>query len=147
MGRHTVLAVKGFTEVEGSSDSPLNHSKHSIMFSGNELVIHQDDGRIDRMNLPHPIIAAEDAPNGSWLFVVTDPPSDAVNAPNLYCIDWQNASVVWTKAADKSRSRNNIFTQSRFDPETNTLTVWDWDGYKSVVNPANGQLIESHFFK
>lgn len=122
-------------------------SKHSITFSGHELVITQDDGRTDRMNMPHPVICIEDTTSDSWLFVVTDPPSNAVDAPNLFCIDWQNASIVWTKTADKTRSRNNVFTQARFNPETNTLTVWDWDGYKSIVNPANGQLLESHFFK
>lgn len=122
-------------------------SMHTITFSGHELVITQDNGHVNRMKLPHSIINVEDAPNSPWLFVVTDPPVSAEDTPNLFCIDSANASVIWAKSADKSRSANNIFTQSRFSPETTLLTAWDWDGYRSIIDPANGRLVESHFFK
>lgn len=120
---------------------------YTITFSGNELVIIGIDGRTRRLELPHPISSVEEAPPLSSLFVVTDPPARAANTPNLYRIDLASASVVWGKAADKSRSASNAFTQSRFDPDTQALTAWDWDGYRATLDPEDGQVKESHFFK
>lgn len=99
------------------------------------------------MSLPHPIIALVESLASGRLFAVTDPPASANSTPNLFCIEGQGGSILWTKVADKSRSANNVFTQTRFAPDTQRLIVWDWDEYRSVLNPEDGQVLETRFVK
>jgi len=81
------------------------------------------------------------------VLVLVESPATAALQPNLVCIDVKTGATLWSRAADKSRSRDNIFTSMRWDDGTNVLVVFDWDGYRSKFDTATGQLLESHFMK
>jgi hypothetical protein len=125
---------------------PAQHPP-TTAFHGCELTLTAEGGRTHRMSLPHPIIALTESLANGRLFVVTDPPAGATSTPNLFCVDRPSGAILWTKEADKSRSTHNVFTQTRFDPDTQRLIAWDWGGYRSVLNPEDGQVLETRFVK
>lgn len=123
------------------------HRSLTTAFHGQELTLTSVGGRTHRVRLPHPITNLIKSHGSGLLFAVTAPPTGTLNTPNLFCIDEPSGTILWTKEADKSRSANNVFMQTQFDPDTKRLIVWDWDGYRSVLNPEDGQVLETRFVK
>ncbi|MBC7699613.1 hypothetical protein [Aquabacterium sp.] len=115
--------------------------------TGASLSITLPDGHQAAIDTEFPIIATETSPDQRWLFIVTEPPPQHSQAENLLAFDLTQGQLIWRKKASKVRSRENIFTQVRFSPADGCLLAWDWDGYKTWIEPASGQERVSHFLK
>ena len=121
--------------------------KANITTTGSTLFISHSDGHQSTIEFKFPIIATEKSPDQNWLFIVTEPSPEHSQAENLLAIDLTQCKLVWEKTASKIRSRNNIYTQIRFSLTDDCLLAWDWDGYKTWIDPVTGQEKASHFLK
>jgi len=115
--------------------------------TGSSLSITLPNGHQSTIDVQFPIIASEAPPDQDLLFIVTEPPPQHSQAENLLAIDLTQGKLLWSKKASKARSRENISTQIRFSPNDGCLLAWDWDGYKTWIDPTSGQEKASHFLK
>jgi hypothetical protein len=102
------------------------------------------NGKTHRVQLPGKILNAVSSPSSALIVVLVD---FSDNRPNLFCIDVYSGSILWTKGASKDRSKNNTYTEIRSKNDTEEILVWDWDGYRTVLDARTGEIKESHFFK
>lgn len=120
-------------------------SAHSISFKGSVLTLRNGSARQIQMSAP--IIAGLLEPSGNFIFVLLEPPAGAAPQPNLFCISVTTGNVVWSRGADTSRSRDNIYTSMHVDDDGLRLVVFDWDGYRSKIEIAGGKIVECLFLK
>lgn len=82
-----------------------------------------------------------------YAIILTDPSGIDEGQENLFYLDFETGNIKWSKSANKSRSKNNIFTHIQLETQKYRLTAWDWDGYRYIIDCATGVELESHFFK
>lgn len=114
--------------------------------AGTKITIQPHTGAPTTIDLGHPIRSAASATSSDLLFVLVDLPVHAAAQPNLFCIDKRTGKVDWALAAEKVRSKDNVYTELKLKDDRDVL-VWDWDGYRTVFDAASGARKESHFFK
>ncbi|RZI84241.1 MAG: hypothetical protein EOP38_09670 [Rubrivivax sp.] len=122
-------------------------NKPNFTATGSTIAITLANGQQCTIDAKFPIIAVETSTDQEWLFIVTEPPPQHSQAENLLGIHLPQGQLVWRKAASKVRSRDNVYTQIRFSSTDGCLWAWDWDGYKTWIEPSTGQEKASHFLK
>lgn len=120
-------------------------SVHSVSFKGTVLTI--SNGPARHIQMTAPIIAGLGEPSDKFVLVLVEPPAGAGPQPNLFCISVATGTIVWSRGADTSRSRDNIYTSMHVHEDGACLVVFDWDGYRSKLEISSGKVVECLFLK
>jgi outer membrane protein assembly factor BamB len=118
----------------------------TFSIAGTKITIHPQTNDPYTLDLGFAISAAVSASSSNLLFVLVDLPIDAVTEPNLFCINTLSGKMEWALAAPKVRSKDNIFTGLKLKNDDEIL-VWDWDGYRTVLDANDGKQKDCHFYK
>jgi len=81
-----------------------------------------------------------------YTITLTEPDVQSPNQHNIFCIQNSNGKIIWEKIANKTISKDNIYTAVKFT-NNNHLAVWDWDGHKEEIEIETGKIISRNFMK